>query len=143
MRLIPKGLGKMGFRPRSYRGYFYASERGIMPRETFGCDRQSYGHKPGFIQGKLAAGQNWYKAKVTYCGGDHFEIEYSHGQSLLLHNHDPHGLLTFNEKYGQKEAKYEPKFRLLTFGARGDETYLYSFSPTELVPCFEPEALYF
>jgi hypothetical protein len=114
-----------------------------MPIETFVCDRYSYGHKPAFIQGKLAAGQTWYKAKVTYCGGDHFEIEYSHGQSLLLHNHDPHGLLTFIEKYGQKGAKYEPKFRLLTFGARDDETYLYSFSPTELVPYFEPEALYF
>jgi hypothetical protein len=32
MRLIPKGIGKMGFRPRTYRGHFYAPERGIMPR---------------------------------------------------------------------------------------------------------------
>jgi hypothetical protein len=32
MRLVPKGIGKMGFRPRTYRGHFYAPERGIMPR---------------------------------------------------------------------------------------------------------------
>ena len=32
MRLIPTGIGKMGFRPRTYRGHFYAPERGIMPR---------------------------------------------------------------------------------------------------------------
>ncbi len=114
-----------------------------MPVENFVCSRLSYGHKPAFMQGKAAAGQTWYKAKVTYCGGDHFEIQYSHGPTVVMHNHDPHGLLTFIEKYGQKGAKYEPKNRLLTFGAREGETYLYSFSPTELVPCFEIEPLYF
>ena len=29
---MPTGIGKMGFWPRTYRGYFYAPERGIMPR---------------------------------------------------------------------------------------------------------------
>ncbi len=32
MRPIPTGIRKMGFRPRTYRGHFYAPERGIMPR---------------------------------------------------------------------------------------------------------------
>jgi hypothetical protein len=32
MRPIPKGIGKMGFRPRTYRGHFYAPERGTVPR---------------------------------------------------------------------------------------------------------------
>lgn len=32
MRQISRDIGKMGFRPRYYRGHFYAPERGIMPR---------------------------------------------------------------------------------------------------------------
>lgn len=32
MRLIPTGICKMGFRPRTRRGHFYAPESGIMPR---------------------------------------------------------------------------------------------------------------
>ena len=142
MRLVPTGTCKMGFRPQTYRGHFYAPERGIMPREKFVCDRHSYGHKPAFIQGKLAAGQTWYAATITHFGGDHFAIEYNFGQTIIMHNHDPHGLLSFIERHGQKGAKYEPKYRLLTFGAHESETYLYSFSPTELVPCFDLEDLY-
>lgn len=113
-----------------------------MPVKRFECTRLSYGHTPAFIQGKLSAGETWYKATITYYGGDHFAIEYKFGQTEILHNHDPHLLISFIEKYGQKGAKYEPKNRLLTLGARDEETHLYSFSPTELVPCFSLEELY-
>ena len=113
-----------------------------MPRKKFECERYTYGHKPSYGHGKISACQKWHKATITPFGGDHFAIEYNFGVTELLHNHDPHGLISFIEKYGQENARYEPKHRLLSFGVHEGETYLYSFSPTPLVECASLEDLY-
>jgi hypothetical protein len=137
MRSVPQGIDKMGTsKAPTYRGFFFAPERGLMPRTPARhCGNYSAGHTPHFIQGIRSAGEKWLEAQVTYLGSDLFQLNLEDGQMLMLRNHEPARLLEHLKTFKESPVRYQEGFHVLGIKVEERATAIFSMSRKPLEPC--------
>ena len=136
MRSVSKGIGKVGpQKPRSYRGFFLAPERGTMPRTpSRHCFNYSAGHDPHYIQARKAGEVEWVKAKVEYLGSNIFQLHLEDGQILIRFNHQPARLNDYLEWFGESAVSFQNRFYLLGIET-GTGRAMFSMSTDPLTAC--------
>jgi hypothetical protein len=119
----------------TYRGFFFAPERGIMPRQPARhCDDYSPGHTPHFIQGLRSVEKDWVRTKVEYLGSNIFQLELEDGRILTRFNHEPGRLIEHLDWFGQEAASFQSDFYLLGIET-GRGKAMFSLSKHQLEEC--------
>jgi hypothetical protein len=122
----------------TYRGFFFAPEGGIMPRQAARhCGDYSPGHTPHFIQARKAGEGEWLDASVRYLGSNIFELTLDDGQILTRFNHEPGRLLAHLDAYGDWPVKFQVKYYLLGIQTGERSTAMFSMSKQPLQACVE------